>query len=500
MNGILSQLGQGFAAALTIENLAFVFLGVLVGTIVGVLPGLGSITAIALLIPLAFDLDPLSGLIMLCGVYFGSQYGSSTTAILVRTPGEISSIVTTIDGYMMARKGRAGPALATAAIGSFIAGTASVLALTFLSPFFARLAITLGAAEYFLLMLLALLLVSTLTTGSSLKALISTLVGLAIATVGIHPGTGVPRLTFGILELGNGINFVMVAIAVFAVSEAVRELARVGGGVEARQPIGRITMSREDWRRSAAPWGRGSVIGFVIGVLPGIGPSLASYVSYVVEKVVSKGRKQFGKGAIEGVAGPEAANNAAVGGAMVPMFTLGIPGSGTTALLLFVFTMYGLQPGPMLFQTNPHIVYGIIASLYIGNVALLALNLPLVGVFAQLLRVPTSLLYLGVIMSGVLGVYTTSFNPFDFVLLFIFSVLGYFMSRYGFSLATLLLAMVLGPLVEQNLGRALNISGGSFAVFVERPISLVLVLIIVAVSIVPAIVRLTRRKRHPALT
>ncbi|TDE11829.1 tripartite tricarboxylate transporter permease [Jiangella asiatica] len=495
MTDILGDLATGFGHALTPANIGWVLLGVLVGTVVGVLPGLGSITAIALLIPVAFGLDPLSGLIMLCGVYFGSQYGSSTTAILVQTPGDMGSVVTTIDGHEMAKGGRAGPALATAAIGSFLAGTLSVVALTFLSPWLADAALQLGAAEYFLLMLLALLLVSTLTTGSSLKAVISALIGLALATVGINPGSGVPRLTFGSLELSSGFDFALVAISIFAVAEAARVLSVRGRSAEKRE-VGRIWMSKEDWRRSAGPWGRGSVVGFVIGVMPGIGPSLASYVSYILEKTVNrKHRREFGKGAIEGVAGPEAANNAGVGGALVPMFTLGIPGSSTTALLLFVFTMYGLQPGPQLLETNSTLVFGIIASLYIGNVALLALNLPLVGLFAQLLRIPTPHLYLGVTAFAVLGVYVLKFSQFDLYVMIAFGVLGFLIARYGFSAATLVLGMVLGPLLEQNLERALNISGGDPAVFVERPISRVLVVLIVVVLLVPLLSLLARRRR-----
>ena len=491
MNDVLGNLGQGFAAVLTLEGMFFVLVGVFVGTVVGILPGLGSITAVALLIPVAFGIDPLSGLIMLCGVYFGSQYGSSTTAILVRTPGDMGSIVTTIDGYEMARQGRAGPALATAAIGSFLAGTVSILGLTFLSPWLARVAISLGAAEYFLLMLLALLLVATLTTGSTVKAIISALVGLALSTIGLQDSTGVPRLTFGSLELSSGIDFVLVAIALFAIGEAARILGRKGGQDEVL-PTGKIGMTKEDWRRSAAPWARGSIIGFIIGVLPGIGPSLASYLSYIAEKyfIPRRYRSQFGRGAIEGVAGPEAANNAGVGGSMVPIFTLGIPGSATTALLLFVFTMYGMQPGPNLFSNNPEIVYGIIASLYIGNVALLVLNLPMVPLFTRLLTIPTPVLYFGVMAFAVLGVYASRLSQFDLLLLVGFGVVGYLMMKFDFPPATLILAMVLGPLVEDNLGRALNISRGDLTVFIDRPISRVLVICGLVVVLAPIVARL----------
>lgn len=501
MNDVLGNLGQGFADVLSLEHLFFVLVGVFVGTVVGILPGLGSITAIALLIPVAFGIDPLSGLIMLCGVYFGSQYGSSTTAILVRTPGDMGSVVTTIDGYAMARQGRAGPALATAAIGSFLAGTVAILGLTFLSPLLARAALQLGAAEYFVLMLLALLLVATLTTGSTVKAIISALVGLALSTIGLQSSTGVPRLTFGSLQLSSGVDFVLVAIALFAIGEAARILGR-GRGAEEVLPTGKIRMTKEDWRRSAGPWTRGSIIGFVIGVLPGIGPSLASYMSYIAEKyfMPRRYRKQLGRGAIEGVAGPEAANNAGVGGAMVPMFTLGIPGSATTALLLFVFTMYGMQPGPGLFTSSPEIVYGIMASLYIANVALLALNLPMVPLFTRLLTIPTPVLYFGVMAFAVLGIYSQRSSQFDLLLLVLFGAVGYLMMKFDFPPATLILAMVLGPLVEDNLGRALNISRGDYMVFIERPISRVLVLLGLLVIIAPLVAKLIGwlvRRRRP---
>jgi putative tricarboxylic transport membrane protein len=493
----IGLLGDGFQAALTPENVLWVLVGVLVGTIVGILPGLGSITAVALLLPLTFSMTPLGGLIMLCGVYFGSQYGSSTTAILIRTPGDMGSVVTTLDGYEMAKHGRAGPALFTAAIGSFLAGTVSIVVLTFLAPTFADLAIHFGAAEYFMLMLLALLLVSSLTTGSTLKAVIATLFGLWLSTIGTDAASGVTRFTAGSLNLVNGIDFVIVAIALFAMAEALKILAQPGVQRAKPRPIGRITMTKEDWKRSSGPWARGSVVGVFIGALPGIGPSVASYASYVMEKTIARGprKKEFGKGAIEGVAGPEAANNAGVGGALVPMFTLGIPGSATTALLLFVFTMHGLQPGPQLVDTEPALVFGIIASLYIGNVALLVLNLPLVGLLAQLLRTPPVLLYLGVMAFSVLGVYALGFNLFDLYILFILSIVGYLMERYSIPAAATVLAMVLGPLVEQNLSRALSISGGDPLTFVERPISLTLVVFGVLAMVVPPLWRAIQHRR-----
>ncbi len=498
MAEVLSRLAEGFGQAFTVANLLFAFSGVLIGTLVGVLPGIGPVTAIALLIPLSFGLDPTSGLILLSGIYYGSMYGGSTTSILIRAPGEVASVVTTLDGYEMAKNGRAGPALSTAAIGSFVAGTFSTMGLMLLAPALAGIAIAFGSAEYFLLMLLALTMVSNLTTGSALKGLISTLFGLSIAMVGIDPQTSVQRFTFGVPYLSDGIDFALLAIALLALPEAFTNMAARGEHHEETQRIqGSIWMTREDWRRSVGPYWRGSILGFLIGVLPGIGPSLASFLSYGMEKRLSKHPEEFGKGAIEGVAGPETANNAGVGGAMVPLFTLGIPGSATTALLLFVFIMYGLQPGPQLFDTNSDLVWAIIASMYIGNVMLLVLNLPLVGLFAQLLKTPPAMLYTGVIAFSVLGAYALNFNTFDMLMLFGFGLVGYVMQRFGFPMAPAVLALVLGVLAEQHLRRALSVSDGDFLTFIERPISLALVALILAVAILPQVVRAVRARRAP---
>ncbi|MGI8909482.1 MAG: tripartite tricarboxylate transporter permease [Rubrobacteraceae bacterium] len=496
MTEVFSRLAEGFGEAFTAANLLFAFCGVFIGTLVGVLPGIGPVTAIALLIPLSFGLDPTSGLILLSGIYYGSMYGGSTTSILIRAPGEVASVVTTLDGYEMAKNGRAGPALSTAAIGSFVAGTFSTLGLMLLAPALASVAIAFGSAEYFLLMFLALTMVSNLTTGSALKALISTLFGLSIAMVGIDPQTSVQRFTFGIPYLSDGIDFALIAIALLALPEAFANMAaRPGHRDETQRIQGSIWMTREDWRRSLGPYGRGSVLGFLIGVLPGIGPSLASFLSYGMEKRLSKHPEEFGKGAIEGVAGPETANNAGVGGAMVPLFTLGIPGSATTALLLFVFMMYGLQPGPQLFDTNPQLLWAIIASMYIGNVMLLVLNLPLVGVFAQLLKTPPAMLYSGVIAFSVLGAYALNFNTFDMLMLFGFGLVGYVMQRFGFPMAPAVLALVLGILAEQHLRRAMSVSDGNFLTFVERPISLALVVFIFLVAVLPHVIRMARSWR-----
>lgn len=501
MGDLFSHLGSGFATALSPANVMYAFVGVSIGTIVGVLPGIGAVTAIALLIPLSFGLNPISGLILLAGVYYGTMYGGAITSVLLRTPGEVSHVVTSIDGYEMARRGRAGPALASAAVGSFAAGTLSTVALMLLAPALASVAVIFGAAEYFWLMLFALAMATSLTTGSRLKAVIAVLLGLAIATVGLDPQTSVPRLTFGILELNEGIDFALFAMALFAVPEALGNLARRAGDAPAIQPIqGRVWMSRQDWRRSAGPYTRGSVLGFLIGLLPGIGPTLGAFMSYVTERKLHRGKDKFGKGAIEGVAGPEAANNAGVGGAMVPLLTLGIPGSATTALLLFVFMMYGLQPGPLLFAEQPDLVWAIIASMYVGNLVLLLLNLPLVGLFVRLLRIPTPMLFSGVLTFVVLGAYALSFNLFSLTLVVVFGLLGYLMQRNHFPLAPTVLALVLEPLIEQNLRRALKAAGGDPLELIQRPLSAVIVAGIVGVAAAPPLVhrlRLARRARNP---
>ena len=347
----LIDLGGGFASALEPLSLAFALLGVLLGTVVGVLPGIGPISAIAILIPVSFGMEPVHGLILLCGIYYGSMYGGSITATLIKTPGEVASAVTAIEGYEMARRGRGKAALATAALGSFLAGTLAIIGLTFLSPVLVKLANVFGSTEYFLLMATALLLASTMSSGSRAKALISIFIGLAVGLVGLDFQTGLPRQTFGMSLLSDGIDFTIFAMALFAIPEAIRNLASGRGAKDVIQSFGDDKwMTKQDWQRSAMPWARGSVLGFIIGILPGVGPSLASFMSYIMEKRISKRKSEFGHGAIEGVAGPEAANNAGVGGAMIPLFSLGIPGSATTALLLFVFTMYGLQPGPLIFR------------------------------------------------------------------------------------------------------------------------------------------------------
>jgi putative tricarboxylic transport membrane protein len=495
----LNALLGGLAGALTPTNLMFVFIGVVLGTIVGVLPGLGPITAIALLIPLSFGLDPAAGLILLSGVYYGAMYGGSITSILIRTPGEVASAVTAIEGHEMAKKGQAGPALATSAVGSFIGGSLAVLGLVFLSPVLVDVSTSFGAAEYAVLMVGALALTTSLMTGSRLKALISVLFGMCIGIIGLDPQDSVQRWTFGSLELSDGINIALIAMALFAIPEALRHLSLGERRAPETMAMQRAWMNKEDLRRSAAPYARGTVVGFLAGVMPGLGPTLGSFASYSLERRVARGerRELFGKGAIEGVAGPETANNAGVGGAMVPMLALAIPGSATTALLLFVFQMYGLQPGPQLFQNDGDLVWTIVASMLVGNVMLLVLNLPMVRLFVKLLEVPPPLLYGGVVAFVILGAYALTFSFFSLMLLVVIGLVGYFLQENDFPVTPAILAAVLLPLLELNLRRALLIADGDWTTFLDRPVSLVLLVLIGLAVAVPMLLQLRRRYAGP---
>lgn len=495
----LISLGNGFASAIQPLSLLFALVGVLLGTIVGVLPGIGPISAIAILIPVSFGMEPMHGLILLCGIYYGSMYGGSITATLIKTPGEVASAVTAIEGYEMAKKGRAKAALASAALGSFFAGTLAIVGLTFLSPVLVKVATVFGASEYFLLMVMALLLSTTMTTGSRIKSLIAIFIGLSIGIIGLDFQTGLPRQTFGLSFLQDGIDFTIFAMALFAIPESIKQLS-IYLSQRKTQKIQEVDdgkwMTKEDWRRSAGPWARGSVLGFIIGVLPGVGPSLAAFMSYIMEKRVSKNRDQFGKGAIEGVAGPEAANNAGVGGAMIPLFSLGIPGSATTALLLFVFTMYGLQPGPLLFEKESSLIWTIIASMYIGNIALIFLNLPAVGLFVKLLKLPNEILFGSILVLVCVGAYAIEFSLVGLLMIGVFGLLGYFMEKADVPLAPAILAMVLLPLMENNLRRMLQISGGSLMPVLTRPVSLGIVIFLVVGILGPMAFRLWLRRRN----
>lgn len=480
---------NGFLVCIQPINLWYTFVGVFLGTIVGVLPGIGPSASIALLIPITFGMNPTSALIMMCGIYYGTKYGGSTTAILIRTPGEAASVMTSIDGYEMAKKGRAGAALAVSAIGSFIAGTLGVIGLTLFAVPLASMALKFGPAEYFTLMLFAMTAVSTLTGKSAAKGMLSTILGLMIATIGIDLQSGQARFTMGVPEFQDGVGFVVVVVGLFAVAEVLRGLESVykGTAPEAMKISGKLWLTKDEWVRSIGPIWRGGIIGFIIGVLPGAGGTIASIMSYTTEKRLSKNPEEFGKGAIEGVAGPEAANNSDTAGAMVPLLTLGIPGGGATAVLMGAFIMYGIQPGPLLFQNRPDLVWGLINSMYIGNIMLLILNLPLIGLFVRLLYIPPGILYPLIIAISVIGAYGINGSPTDLYLILFFGVVGYVFDKIDIPVAPLVLSLVLGGMMEQSFRQAMTISGANPKIFFSSGITMTLMIMSVISILVPFI-------------
>jgi putative tricarboxylic transport membrane protein len=481
---------DGFATAITPINLVWSLIGVTLGTLIGILPGIGPALTIALLLPVTRNLDPTGAFIMFAGLYYGAMYGGSTTSILLNTPGESGSIMTAVEGNLMARQGRGAAALSTAAIGSFVAGTLGTLALTFLAPLFVKLALLFGPAEYFALMILAFTTVSALLGASISRGVASLLLGLAFGLVGTDILTGQPRLTFGYLSLLRGIDIVVVAVGLFAVGEALFMASQTHLRTAEILPIkGSLFMTREEWRRSWKPWLRGTALGFPFGALPAGGTEIPTFLSYFLEKKLTKHPEEFGHGAIEGVAGPEAANNAAVAGVLVPLLALGLPTSATAAILLAAFEQYNLQPGPLLFSGSSTLVWGLIASLYIGNVMLLVLNLPLVGLWVRLLSIPQPLLYGGILVFSTLGVYSLNNSTFDLVLLFIVGLIGFLMRRHEFPVAPCIIGLILGPLAEAQFRRALSISQGDPLVFVTHPLSAVLLALAAAVIIVPIVLR-----------
>jgi putative tricarboxylic transport membrane protein len=472
---IVQSLALGFSVALTPTNLFYCLLGVAGGTLIGVLPGIGPVTTVAILLPLTFGMNATSALIMLAGIYYGSQYGGSTTAILINTPGETSSVMTCLDGYRMARQGRAGPALGMAAIGSFVAGTASVILLMLLARPLVKVALGFGPAEYFALMLLALCTLGGIVGESVAKGLLMAAFGLLLGTIGSDPMTGSPRFTFEIPSLLDGLDFLPVTLGLFAVAEV---LTTAEGSLRQQiydRPITGIWPTRADWRACRFTLPRATLIGFIVGVLPGAGATLASILAYMAEKRVSRHPERFGTGVIEGVAAPETANNAASGGAMVPLLTLGVPGSGTTAVLLGALMLYGLRPGPLLFEKNPDLVWGLIASMYIGNVLLLVLNLPLIGMWVRLARVPPRVLLPLILIFCFTGTYAVSNNVFDLYVLATFGVVGWALQRHGFPVAPVVLGLILGPMLETHFRRALILSRGDWWFFLDRPIAVALV-------------------------
>ncbi len=471
----------GFSTALQPTTLMWGFVGCFVGTLVGVLPGLGPALTIALLLPLTYHVPATSMFVMFAGIYYGAAYGGSTTSILLNTPGETSSVVTALEGNKMARRGRAGQALATAAIGSFVAGTIGTLALTFFAPFIVEMALKFGPAEYFSLMVLSLVAVSAVLGNSLLRGLVALALGLFLGMVGIDLQTGQMRFTFGQAQLLDGIEITVAAVGLFAVGEALylSWQGRSSKVSELMKMTGSLWMSAQDWARSWKAWIRGALFGFPIGAMPAGGAELPTLLSYYTEKKLSKHPEEFGHGAIEGVAGPEAANNASAAGVLMPLLTLGIPTSATAAVILSAFEGYGIQTGPQLFSNNGGLVWTLIASLYIGNVILLMLNLPLVSLWVKLLKIPPPWLYAGIIVVSVIGVYGAGNSVFNVGLLFVFGLLGYLMRRFDFPAAPVLVGLILAPMAEQSLRQALIISQGEWSTFVTRPISASLLFIAV---------------------
>ncbi|HAM57713.1 MAG TPA: transporter [Candidatus Rokubacteria bacterium] len=480
----LSAILAGFAVALEPAHILYCVVGVVVGTVVGVLPGLGPAATIALLLPVTYRLEPVSAVIMLAGIYYGSQYGGSTTSILVRIPGESSSMVTCYDGYEMTRRGRAGAALGMAAIASFVAGTASVIGLMLVAPLLGRFALAFGPWEYASLMVLGLTLVAYLGGASLLRALAMAVVGLLLATVGQDPVAGVERFTFGAQTLLDGIDLVPVFMGLFGIAEVLETMERPPDQQRLATP-GDLLPTRQDFRDSLAPVARGTVLGFFLGVLPGGGATVASIASYVTEKRFARNRDRLGQGAIEGVAGPEAANNAAATGSFVPLLTLGIPANVVMAMMLAALTLHGIRPGPLLISERPDLFWGTITSMYLGNVLLLILNLPLVGLFIQILRVPYPILAPAIVLFCLIGAYSVTGQVAEVLTMVCFGIGGYLLRKLGFEAAPLVLALILGRPLEEALRQALALSQGSFLPFLTRPISLVLLLATAAALTTP---------------
>jgi putative tricarboxylic transport membrane protein len=496
---ILAGIGHGFAVALQPINLLYCFIGVFIGTLVGVLPGIGPVSAMSLLLPVTLSGTPESGIIMMAGIYYGSMYGGSTTSILVNIPGEAASVVTCIDGHEMAKQGRAGPALGMAALASFAAGTFAVVALMLVAPSLARVAIAFGPPEYFSLMLLGLTILSFLSQGSMAKSLLMACFGLVLGLIGLDQITAQPRLTFDRLELLDGVGLVPIVMGLFGVAEILSNLEQDLKREIIRANIGSLWPSLKDWAASKWPIARGTVLGFFLGILPGGGAVIASFASYAMEKKMSATPERFGKGAIEGVAGPEAANNAAAGGAFIPLMTLGIPPNVVMALLLGAFIIHGLQPGPLLMVQKPDLFWGIVASMYIGNVMLLVLNMPLIGMWVQVLKVPYNVLFPLILMFCVVGVFASGNAAFDVLVMAVFGVLGYAWRKFGYELAPLVLAFVLGPMLENNLRKSLILSQGDFSIFIDKPISAACLAAAGLILLAPLMPGLSRKREAIAL-
>jgi putative tricarboxylic transport membrane protein len=502
---ILNALLGGFASAISVSNLLWCFVGCALGTAVGVLPGIGPAVAVAMLLPITAKVDITASMIFFAGIYYGAMYGGSTTSILLNTPGETASMVTAMEGNKMAKSGRAGAALATSAIGSFVAGTIATVIVTLFAPFVADFAVKLGPPEYFMLMLLAFTTVSAVLGKSTLRGITALFIGLAVGLVGLDQISAQARYTGGVPELLDGIEIVLVAVGLFAVAEVLYAAIYEGRVVEQQNALSRVHMTKRDWKRSVPAWLRGTAIGAPFGCIPAGGTEIPTFLSYAVEKKLVKNaadRAEFGTtGAIEGVAGPEAANNATVTAALIPLLTLGIPTSNTTAILLGAFQNYGIQPGPQLFTTSASLVWALIASLYIGNVMLLILNLPMVGLWVKLLKIPKPQLYAGILIFATVGAYGMRQSAFDLFLLYAIGVIGVLMRRFDFPTAPVVVGMILGPLAEAQLRNAMAIGEGKWTVFIERPMSLAMLFVVLAVLVLPRLAkRWGKRKTHAVQT
>ncbi len=500
---ILNALLAGFASAITVSNLLWCFVGCVLGTAVGVLPGIGPAVAVAMLLPITAKVDITASMIFFAGIYYGAMYGGSTTSILLNTPGETASMVTAMEGNRMARSGRAGAALATAAIGSFVAGTIATVIVTLFAPYVAEFAVKLGPPEYFMLMLLAFTTVSAVLGQSTLRGITALFVGLAIGLIGLDQISGQPRYTGGVAELMDGVEIVLVAVGLFAVAEVLHAALFEGRVAETQNRMSRVHMTGRDWRRSVPAWLRGTAIGVPFGCIPAGGTEIPTFLSYAAERKLARDPQaaaEFGReGAIEGVAGPEAANNASVTAALIPLLTLGIPTSNTTAILLGAFQNYGIQPGPQLFTNSAALVWALIASLYIGNVMLLVLNLPMVGLWVKLLKIPRPQLFAGILIFATVGAYGMRQSAFDLFLLYAIGLLGLVMRRFDFPTAPVVVGMILGPLAEAQMRNALSIGEGKWTVFLERPMSAALLAVVVAVLLVPRVAKALRQRRAASL-
>ncbi|WP_173915443.1 tripartite tricarboxylate transporter permease [Halobacillus sp. Marseille-Q1614] len=496
--GGLDGLMQGFQVAFSLEGLLFVFIGVFIGTFIGMMPGLGPISAIAIMIPITYGMAPASALVMMAGVYYGAVFGGSTSSILLNAPGISGTVATAFDGYPMAQRGEAGKALAIAAVSSFVGGTVSIVLLMLFAPALAQVAVTFGPPEYFALMFMGLTAITSLSEGSTIKALISATLGFMAVTVGIDGQTGTPRFTFNNPNLLEGFDFLVIALGLFALAEVCFLIInRKDTSLSDKGDVGSIKLKKEDLKEMSGPMGRQSFLGFILGVLPGAGATIASFIGYITEKKISKKPEEFGKGSIKGLSAPETANNAATSGAFVPLLSLGIPGSGTTAVMLGAFLVLGIQPGPLLVQDHPDIFWGIIASMYVGNIILLVLNLPLIPYISKLLKIPRPLLISLVIIFSMIGVYSVSFNVFHLYVLLFFGVIGYLMRLTTFPAAPFILAFILGGMMEQSLRQALTASGGSYMVFITEPISLTLLIVGLLSFLVPIFrTRMQRRNAY----